>query len=283
VAEHSLLTRKQMIRAGTWNPLLRWRRTRWMLKQEKLHREAIALAEGIQCNGTPAFETYRELSPSPFLYFDSRVTRQMLADEATLKARTDDMLAGRPLHLVFSGRFTRIKGVDHLPRVAVELKKLNVPFEMALCGNGELLPIVRRNAAKLGVDHLIKFTGPLDFATQLVPFVTQNADLFVCCHRQGDPSCTYLETMSCGVPIAGYDNEALAGIVRESSVGWSTPMERPAELARRVADLNADRSVLASAAFEALRFASGHTFEDTFRKRVEHLHQIRLAARKENE
>jgi hypothetical protein len=88
-------------------------------------------------------------------------------------------------------------------------------------------PEMRAQVAKRSLENLIQFKGPLDFERELIPFIRENVDLFVCCHRQGDPSCTYLETMSCGVPIAGYDNEAFAGLVKTSAAGWFTPMDRP--------------------------------------------------------
>lgn len=39
------------------------------------------------------------------------------------------------------------------------------------------------------------------------------------CHRQGDPSCTYLETYACGMPIVGYNNQAHQGILASNNAG----------------------------------------------------------------
>ena len=47
----------------------------------------------------------------------------------------------------------------------------------------------------------VQFRGNLDFKHRLVPLLQNEIDLFVCPHVQGDPSCTYLETMACGVPL----------------------------------------------------------------------------------
>src|SRR5262249_16164737 len=99
----------------------------------------------------------------------------------------------------------------------------------------------------------------------------RETDLFVCCHRQGDPSCTYVETMACGVPIVGYGNEAWEGLARVSGAGWVTPVGEPIKLAERIAALERDRSALSNAAHAALDFARSHSFEKTFPRRVEHL------------
>jgi colanic acid/amylovoran biosynthesis glycosyltransferase len=101
--------------------------------------------------------------------------------------------------------------------------------------------------------------------------VKREVDVFVCCHRQGDPSCTYIETMSCGVPIVGYENEALAGLLRRVPAGIVVPMDDVSALADAVARMHADRESLAAMSRRALEFAADNTFEETFRKRMEHL------------
>ncbi len=277
VAEHSLLTRKQMVRAGTRNPVLRMRRTWWHLRQERLHRQAIAIADGIQCNGTPAFEEYRAINPAPLLYFDTRVRADELAKPTDVTQR-----ASERLQLFFSGRFTGIKGVDHLPAVAAELAKLGIAFDLHLCGDGELRESMQADCQRLGVTQQVHFHGNLDFHHQLLPLVRRQADLFVCPHRQGDPSCTYLETMGCGVPIVGYDNQAFAGVVRESGCGWVTPLDRPALLARQIARLAPQRDRLRQAGLDALAFAAEHTFEATFARRIDHLRQVSQAPQEIN-
>jgi glycosyltransferase involved in cell wall biosynthesis len=121
----------------------------------------------------------------------------------------------------------------------------------------------------------VRLAGVLDFHRELVPKVKHETDVFVCCHRQGDPSCTYLETMGCGVPIVGYDNEAFAGVVAASGSGWSVPMNQPRLLARRIQELDMDRLQIAQVSRKSLAFAAQHSFEATFRKRIEHLQSAR--------
>lgn len=271
ISEYSLLTRRQIIRTETANPILRWRRERWTAGLEKRYRKAIAEAAGVQCNGTPTHEAYKGISPNAFLYFDTRVRADQLADAASLERRFDHLLAGKPLRLCFSGRLIAMKGADHLPRVAAALARLGVAFTMDICGGGALEANVRETIASAGLESKVRLRGVLDFQSELMPFVRDQVDLFVCCHRQGDPSCTYLETMSCGTPIAGYDNEAFAGVVKTSEAGWTSPMDQPEALASVIAELDRDRPALFTAARASLEFAKGHTFEHTMRRRVEHM------------
>ena len=271
VAEYSLRTRRQIVRAEVRNPLRHAKRWWGEGRRERRNHAAVALATGIQCNGTPVYEAYRPINDRPLLYFDTRVPRAMVAEEDAVRARTEGLAAGAPLRLAFSGRLAAMKGADHLPEVARQLDRLGVAYEMQICGDGPLAPRLRRLIAKYRLDDRVRMTGVLDFREALVPLVTHMTDLFVCCHRQGDPSCTYLETMACGTPIVGYDNEAFSGVVATSGVGWPTPLDDPAKLAAQIAAIDGDRDTLAEASLAARAFAAHHTLEDTMDRRVAHM------------
>jgi glycosyltransferase involved in cell wall biosynthesis len=274
ITEYSFKTRLQIINATTSNPLLRLRRYLWEVSQERKQRQAIALAQGVQCNGTPTYNAYHNLNPHPLLYFDSRTTASMLATAAEINARTVPLLNNAPLRLLFSGRLTKIKGADHLLLVASQLQKLGMNFQLFICGDGDLQNSMQQQIQERGLENCVQMLGVLQFNTQLVPFVKSNIDLFLCCHRQGDPSCTYLETMSCGVPLIGYDNEAFAGLVEKSQVGWLVEMDRPEQMAKQIFTLNSQRQKLIEAAFRSLAFAELHTFEATFQTRIAHLKSL---------
>jgi len=114
----------------------------------------------------------------------------------------------------------------------------------------------------------------LDFQKQLIPFMKQGVDLFVCPHRQGDPSCTYLETMSCGVPIVGYENAAFVGVCDHSDAGWPVAMDQPKQVARQIAQLHKHRKQIVEHAMQSLNFAKSHSFEETFARRVDQLIEL---------
>jgi glycosyltransferase involved in cell wall biosynthesis len=274
VTEYSLRTRLQIV--GEERPPVAkkvWRSWR-ELRLESAQRKALSLADGVQCNGIPTYNEYRSLTDRPLLFFDTRVEASQLATPVQVLQRWGRFIRDRKLRLVFSGRLHPMKGVQHLPVIASHLKRMGVPFELSICGDGELLPELRASVAELGVADCVTFRGTLDFKSQLLPFVTEEADLFVCCHPQGDPSCTYLETMACGVPIVGYANEAFQGLAELSGAGWATPLNRPMDLADRIATIYANPDGLLKASKRSLEFAREHTFEKTFRRRIDHLDQI---------
>ena len=232
------------------------------------------MADGIQCNGSPTFNAYRKINKNALLYFDSRVQDDMLIKHDELAKRTQVCLTKTKLRILFSGRLLKMKGADHLILTAIQLRKLDVDFILYICGDGALFSSMQEMIEKHNLKDYVIMKGVLKFKEELLPFVKNEIDLFVCCHVQGDPSCTYLETLSCGVPIVGYANEAFAGVIEASGTGWATKMKRPDLLAIKIAQLESNRELLVKESQKSLAFASLHTFEKTFQKRILHIHDI---------
>jgi colanic acid/amylovoran biosynthesis glycosyltransferase len=126
VSEYSLKTRTQIVNVSTSNPPIRLPRIIWTYSQEKKQRKALAMADRLQCNGTPTYEEYNHLNRNPLFFFDTRISEDMLATEADIEMRTQNRFQDRPLRLVFSGRLIKMKGAEQLLEVARELKQLKV-------------------------------------------------------------------------------------------------------------------------------------------------------------
>ena len=272
VAENTLKNRIEIARAEVSNPLRLARRILWEIGQERHNRKSVAMSVGLQCNGTPTFDAYSRFSPTPMLFFDTRTSAEELATVDQMERRFAQRRSSGRLRLAFSGRLIAIKGVDHLVRVAGALANMGRDFSLAICGAGALEQSMRDFVHDHGLGKVVRFLGSLDFRSELLPFLRDEIDLFVSCHRQGDPSCTYIETMACGVPIAGYDNDAWKGLVRTSGCGWATPVDKIDALAGKIeslSDADIEEHSLAS-----LRFASAHTFETEFERRMVHLRTL---------
>jgi len=267
--EYSLRTRCQVVRETAPNPAVRWRRYLWEWQQERRMRRNVAQASGFEANGTPTYDAYRALNRNHLLFFDSRMTGTMMARPETLRARRQRLESGNPLHLVFSGRLIEMKGALDLLSLAEELSRRGVAYWMSICGAGHLESEMRRRIEASGLGPKVQLRGVLPFEEELVPFVSEQTDLFVSCHKQGDPSCTYLETFGCGVPIAGYRNEAFAGLLQRADAGWGVEMNDVAGLADVIGHLDQQRRPLIEKAERALEFARRHAFETTFERRVD--------------
>lgn len=274
-SENSLASRLQALVSDGRDPLRVAFGAVRELREESVRRAGIRLARGIQCNGTPTYEAYKALTPSALLFFDTRLSASMQVTRDDLEQRVRELESGsRPLRLTYTGRLAASKGALDTIEVAKSLKEAGVAFELSIFGGGPLETSMRERIESYGLASQVSMGGVLDFKERLVPWLRRSADLFVCCHHQADPSCTYLETLGCGVPIVSYANAAFSGILARARVGATTRRNRPRELARLIAELAADRRELAELARNAIRFAAEHDFETTFRRRIEHLRSI---------
>lgn len=277
VIENILETRLQIIALSDAPVMQRLKSLVWTLQSELKRLRAFKEASALQANGVPSARRYARVNSETLAYFDTRLSRDMLATEADVAAKAERLAAGGPLRLVFSGRLERLKGADHLVPIAQHLSKRGVNYRFDVFGAGSLAKSIREAAAAAQLAQRFFVHTPLDFETQLAPWMRTCADLFICCHRQSDPSCTYLETLGCGVPIIGYENRAWRGIIDLADVGWVVPMNAD-DVARKVIQLDARRSEISDKMQKALAFAKAHCFETEFKSRVDQLWRLARAS-----
>ncbi|MCL1628562.1 glycosyltransferase [Roseibaca sp. V10] len=273
VLEYTLGTRLRIL----WmdrkrNPLRRARSALWTLKQEHRLRAALRGADAVQFNGYPAYEAYRGLVRDAHLYLDNRLSASMMATEAEMTARADRLRNGAPLRLIHSGRLEPMKGAQDLLPVMDMLAARGVDATLDIYGTGS-------SGAEIsaGLDRFegrVRLHDPVDFARKLVPVNRTEADVFLSCHRQSDPSCTYLEAMGCGLAVAGFDNAMWRGVQTRSGGGGLAPLGNVSALADVVAGWHHDREALVTASAKARAFAVDHDFDRVFSARMAHWRKV---------
>lgn len=274
VIEYTLRTRLKILRLGS-PPIHKFLRgVHWLLFTELRRRRAFRLARGIQANGVPAFESYKKLNASTLLYFDTRLDSDQQIDNDELCLKFNSIISSRVLRLVYSGRLIRMKGADYLIPLALELQKRGITFQIDIFGDGEERENILLAIAEYNLDKIVIFHGAVSFSEELVPELKRNSHLFLCLHPQGDPSCTYLETLGCGVPIAGFANEALAGMLQLGDWGCSVPIGNIGALADQIQILNVDRQRLARMCEAAVEFSSSRSASAVFAERIAQLRKM---------
>jgi glycosyltransferase involved in cell wall biosynthesis len=279
VIEYIPETRYQIVALEAQSTLQRWKQSLFVWRTEKKRQRAFALADGLQCNGVAAHAHYQDARNS-LLYFDTRTRRNSLISAPDLDTRLRQVAAGKPLRLAFSGRLIGMKGADHLIRVASGLRARGLDFHLTIYGAGELETSMRQEVQRLHLQNLVSMPGSVDFDTRLIPEIKAGVDLYLMLHRQSDPSCTYLETLACGIPIVGYANQAFTGILDRAAVGVRVPMDDVAGVVSAIERLDADRALLERQSRCAAEFALAHSFEDTFAARIAHLRRTLAEARR---
>lgn len=272
LSECTLRTELDIMRSETPSPLRRAVRALRLRMQHRRKLAAVAAARELHANGYPTFEEFAAVTPRRLLYFDTRAQEADVIPAQALDARLHAR-SGRPPRLLFSGRYLPLKGALDVVAAGVELDRRGVDFRLDLFGTGPLEPRMRALAEGSPARGKITIHGAIPYKPDLVQ-VTRDADLFLSCHVQGDPSCTYLEALACGVPIVGYANEMWSVLCRESGAGRVVPLGDPRGLAGAAAALLADPAALRDASHRARRFALAHTMERAWDDRAARLAAI---------
>jgi glycosyltransferase involved in cell wall biosynthesis len=270
IIEYIPETRYQIADLSTKNPIIRLRRFFYIWQKERKRVAAFKLCDGLQSNGTPAYSEYHYV-PNKLLYFDTRVFKEQIINNAALEQRLTYLSENKPLRLAFSGRLIQMKGAGHLVELAVKLKQTNIPFQLIIYGKGDMEMEMQEYIEKHHLNDQVSMVGVVDFYKTLIPELQQSIDVFVCLHRQSDPSCTYLETLSCGVPIVGYKNRAFAGLLELADIGWGGELNNLDEICRIIAHLHENRVDIVEKSKNSVAFAKEHDFDTTFQKRIDHL------------
>ena len=275
--EYTLRTRLQIVRLDATRTLPRrvWS-AGWNLRQELRRRRAIRAADGLQASGYAAYAGYRHLNPRTLLYLDGRMRPGLLATEAEMSARRARLLSGAPLRLIHSGRLEPLKGAQDLVPILAALRAAGVAATLDVYGVGSLRERIAAEARAAGLAETLRLHDAVDFETELVPLTRAGADVFLSCHRQSDPSCTYVEAMGCGLTVAGYANGMWAPMALDAGAGAVAPLGRAAALAERIVALDRDRAGLAAACARSLAFARAHDFPTEYKRRMDHLKAITL-------
>jgi colanic acid/amylovoran biosynthesis glycosyltransferase len=217
------------------------------------------------------------VQPNCLMYLDSRMRAEMVMPADVLEARLATR-AGRPLRLLYSGRYERMKGADDAVQAALACLGRGLDVEMDCYGQGSLAQPMRDAVAAAGQGARVRVHDTVPFA-DLVK-AANNADAFVCCHLQSDPSCTYLESMGSGLAIAGYANRMWTQMCSQSGAGAVAASRTPAAMADIVQGWLRDPEALAAASRHARTFAQAHSFEAEFARRTDALNDLLEKAKK---
>lgn len=277
VLEYDMATQIAVTTLSISNPvrrLIRRARTAWHYLRHQVPE--MRGAQSIHCNGYPIYDATAGLNKDRLLYLDSRMATNNVIPAGQLEQRLQQF-GKRPLRLIFSGRYEPMKGALDAVACAIACLRRGIDIVFDCYGQGSQAQAMRNLAKSNGVAEKVRIHDSIPFP-QLVE-TTRDFDLFICCHRQHDPSCTYLESFGSGLPIVGYANRMWARMCQESGAGLHSPMGKVEQVADSIAALAKDESRLRKLSERARDFALAHTFEKEFARRTDALTRTIATAR----
>ena len=226
---------------------------------------------GINCNGYPVFDATAKYNSNRVLYLDSRMYQSLVISREALEARLLRPSAA-PLKLLFSGRYDPIKGALDAVRVGLACLEQGLDVELHCYGQGIQRDEMSRLASQPSARDRIHIHDAVTYP-ELVE-IARDFDIFVCCHVQADPSCTYLESFGSGLPIVGYANTMWRRLSEESQAGLCSPLNNPQRVVDDIKRLTADVGLRNALSRRARDFALAHAFEPEFKLRTDDINRM---------
>ena len=118
----------------------------------------------------------------------------------SLEAPSEVLLPSGKL-LVAMGWLIRQKGFDTLIEVFSRLRRSGHNWKLVIIGGGPLEKELRSQAAALGIEKVVCFTGHVSNSLNIL----SKCDLFVLSSRFEGFSNALLEAMACGLPVVSFD------------------------------------------------------------------------------
>jgi Glycosyl transferases group 1 len=173
--------------------------------------------------------------------------------------------SGRPLRALYVGRLELVKGVDDVVRAVGLARAAGVPVELELVGAGDPAyeAQLRRLAADLGLDGVVRFEGALPHGPRLFERY-RAADLLVIGSRSEGMPKVVGEAFAHGVPVIGTSVGGLVDVVGHG-LGMLVPHGSPGDLARAIGWYHEDPARLRDDGLRCLERARSLTLEATAR------------------
>lgn len=173
-----------------------------------------------------------------------------------------------PLELVYFGRLTGYKGVDHCLRaLRVAVDAGSKPFRFHVIGGGEEREALEALSSSLGLSDRVIFHGAVRFGPELFEKLA-SCHVLLAAPLSEDTPRSALDAMASGISLVAYDTYYYRDLQASGAV-QVVPWRSVEALGSVIAALSRDKAALVPRARAAVRFARDNTQELWLRRRAE--------------
>lgn len=262
--------RLQLHADKTRNPLARALKRRRVRAFERFCADAVRDADLVFAHNASVAQRFAaSWGPHCHAFDRSFVTDEVLIDPEQLARRQGRLLeTDRPLRLVMAGRQIHIKGTDQVIRAVAKARRLSVPVELDILGEGEDLDAFKKLAAEERVEPAVRFLGSVPYGTALFE-AWDRCDVMVVANLTAEISRNVLLSCARGLPLITYTNPGTDQMLREADAAILVPRADVDRLAEALIRAHRDRARLALLAMNGWRLARGKNLDETHRRRGE--------------
>lgn len=172
------------------------------------------------------------------------------------------------LRIAYAGRVEPHKGPDHWIEALRIAKDAGASFEAIWFGQGSELERSRETVVALRLEECVRFYGNVSDRDILFRQL-QACDVFMFCHRSKESPRCLIEALMCALPIVGYYSHYAADLIKVHGGGILSSPNSPAQLAREICRLSADKDLRHSLAIAARNDSLDFDDVSVFRHRAD--------------
>jgi len=172
--------------------------------------------------------------------------------------------------IIFIGKVVANKGISELVAAAINLRADFPCLKVRIIGGGEekFIQLLKSRAHDAGVNDLLDFAGYKQ--KEELPVELSKAHVFAMpSHYEGGPGFSYLEAMSCGVPVIACEGSGVEEIIISGKNGLLVPPKNVKALEDAIRTILKDETLLNNMSDEARKFALTHADSHKCLERLE--------------
>jgi len=178
---------------------------------------------------------------------------------------------GRPVRLIFAGRFSLQKNLPFLVRVLEQVQELDWQLEMI--GDGPEMPVIRERVKKAGWSGRVTFHGWV--APERVAEIMSRGDILMLPSLSEGLPLVGVQALAAGLAILGSDIGGIADVVQPGRNGFLCPVNNGGDFVRALRTMLTMEGMLPEMKAESRRLARafdireiGARFDDIFTRVV---------------
>ncbi|MGE8104789.1 glycosyltransferase [Allorhizobium sp. NPDC080224] len=235
---------------------------------KRYHRYLIGRSALGLFQGRDTFNAYEKASSNPVCMYDVHTDEEDKISEEDLLIKTARVMSGAPLRILYAGRAVEMKGPEDWISSLAEAAAQGVEFEARWLGDGPLIARMQEALGKKNLTDRVKLMGHVS-DRETVLQAMRESDVLLFCHKTPESPRCLIESLVSGCPIVGYSSPYPQDLLSLHGGGALTPLNNPAELGQKIAELHQNRQALAKHIQNAA--LSGTRFDEAtlYRRRAE--------------
>lgn len=192
--------------------------------------------------GQDVFDAYKNIAPNPHKVLNVQVSSEDYVTPPELEEKLDRIEKKTPLAISYAGQAIARKGPLDWIKVIHGISKAGIEVQATWFGDGPLIPEMKREAMKLGIEAKIRFPGSVE--RREIISALKKSDIFLFCHKIGESPRCLGESLAAGCALVGYGTEYPRALVADRGGGEFAEMDDWEALVNLIVTLDGNRQKL---------------------------------------